>query len=175
MTITESKIIEGLQVISPEVFRDQRGEFFETFNTREYSFADENGEKIEFLEDDVSVSKRSVLRGLHGDSNTWKLVQCLVGQLFYVVVDMRENSKTYKKVETIELNETNRNQLLIPAGCANGHLVLSEKAVLSYKQSQFYSGQKNQYTVRWNDPSLQIDWPVEAPILSDRDNNAPSL
>ena len=175
MNIVESATIQGLKVISPTVFRDFRGCFLETFNAENYCFEDGGGKKIQFREDDISISKRHVLRGLHGDTKTWKLVQCLSGKLFYAVVDMRKDSSTFKNVETFVLDDASLKLLLIPAGCVNGHLVLSEKAILSYKQSEIYSGQGKQITVRWNDPSIAIVWPVDQPILSERDANASTL
>ena len=175
MNIQESSTIQGLRQIVPKVFKDLRGEFFETFNVNEYVFRDDTGNPICFIEDDVSVSKKNVLRGLHGDSNTWKLVQCLSGSLYYVVVDFRPTSPTYLKWQSFILNDEFREQLLIPAGCANGHLVLSEKAILSYKQSQLYTGKTNQFSLRWNDPKLDIEWPIDDPVLSARDAEARRL
>ena len=175
MNIVESATIQGLKVIYPTVFRDFRGSFLETFTVHNYCFEDSEGHKIRFLEDDISISSQNVLRGLHGDTKTWKLVQCLSGKLFYAVVDMRKASTSFKKVETFILDGQAFRQLLIPAGCVNGHLVLSQEAILSYKQSEIYSGAGNQLSVRWTDPLFSIPWPVDAPILSERDANTPNL
>lgn len=169
MQITESNQVKDLKLIRPNVFYDFRGEYVETFNAEKYDFLDSGGQKVVFVEDDISVSRKNVLRGLHGDDKTWKLIQCLWGEIFVVVVDMRKNSSTYLHWETFSINEKNRWQLLIPAGCANGHLCLSEKCIFSYKQSQIYSDGSNQFTVRWDDPRLNIFWPVKTPILSKRD------
>jgi len=172
MISTESSKISGLKIITPDVFHDFRGEYVETFNRCKYSFENLDGTPVEFVEDDISVSSKYVLRGLHGDEKTWKLIQCLEGSFYYVVVDMRKDSATYLNWESFTLNEKNRQQVLVPAGCANGHLVLSERCIFSYKQSCYYSGMRNQFTVRWDDPKLSIFWPVQTPILSERDANA---
>ena len=171
-----SNKINDLKIIHTNVFYDFRGEYVETFSKKGYEeFKDYNGQPIEWLEDDISVSRQSVLRGLHGDSKTWKLIQCLWGEFYYVVVDMRKDSSTYLNWEAFTLNDKNRMQVLVPAGCANGHLVLSDKCIFSYKQSQYYSGMENQFTVRWNDPKLNIFWPVKEPMLSVRDSSASLL
>lgn len=172
MQIHLSTKIHNLSIIQPDVFYDFRGEYVETFNAERYNFKDDNAEPIAFVEDDISMSRQHVLRGLHGDEKTWKLIQCLMGEFYYVVVDMRKDSPTYLNWEAFTLNEKNRMQVLVPAGCANGHLVMSDRCIFSYKQSQYYSGMQNQFTVRWNDPQLNIFWPVQNPILSLRDSSA---
>ncbi len=175
MKVESSRVISDLKIITPEIFYDFRGEYVETFNAREYSFIDAGGRKIEFVEDDISVSRRNVLRGLHGDAKTWKLIQCLHGEFYYVIADMRPQSPTYLSWQSFVLNDRNRRQVLVPAGCANGHLVLSESCIFSYKQSQYYEGMNEQFTVRWNDPALRIFWPIDDPILSERDSGAKPL
>lgn len=172
MKIKESTKISDLKIITPDVFYDFRGEYVETYNQKRYSFTDRNGHPVEFVEDDISVSKKNVLRGLHGDPYTWKLIQCLWGEIYVVVVDMRKDSPTYLKWEAFTVNEKNRIQILVPAGCANGHLCLTERCIFSYKQSQYYSGMENQFTVRWDDPGLNIFWPVRQPLVSQRDSSA---
>jgi dTDP-4-dehydrorhamnose 3,5-epimerase len=172
MKIESSKTISDLRIISLEVFHDFRGDYVETFNLDKYDFRDNAGKEIVFVEDDISVSKKSVLRGLHGDPKTWKLVQCLFGKFFYVVADMRKDSSSYLKWEGFTLSDADRKQILVPAGCANGHLVLSEQCIFSYKQSQYYAEKKDQFVVRWDDPKLKIDWPDKKPILSERDAKA---
>lgn len=175
MKISESKKIAGLKIIQPDIFSDFRGSYISTFNSETYSFLDMNGRKIHFVEDDVSVSKKNVLRGLHGDAKTWKLIQNLVGEIFFVVVDVREESKTHLQWESFNLGESNRSQILVPAGCANGHLCLTEKCAFSYKQSEIYIGADKQFTVAWNDPKFSIPWPTSEPILSERDRAAQFL
>ncbi len=175
MTNKASSVIKGLQIILPKIFHDFRGEHVETFSAREYDFADEHGCKIEFVEDDISTSKYGILKGLHGDAETWKLIHCILGEIHVVVVDMRKNSPSYLKWEAFTINEKNRMQLLIPAGCVNGHVCLSENCILSYKQSKYYTGAGNQLSVRWDDPAFNIPWPVKEPILSERDAAASYL
>ena len=175
MEMIQSKTIQDLVVISLDVFYDFRGEYVETYSKERYRFQDRNGSTVDFVEDDISVSRKDVLRGLHGDEKTWKLIQCLWGEFYYVVVDMRVDSPTFLHWESFILNDRNRRQVLVPAGCANGHLVLSDQCIFSYKQSEYYSGMQNQFTVRWNDPKLNIHWPISNPILSLRDNSAKLL
>ena len=167
-----SQRIKDLRIIKLASFHDFRGEYLETFSAEKYKFHDWKGNPVIFVEDDISVSHKGVLRGLHGDDKTWKLIQCLWGEIFVAVVDMRKDSPTFLRTETFSVSDQNRIQLLIPAGCVNGHLCLSEKCIFSYKQSQYYSGSENQFTVRWDDPKLNLKWPVENPILSARDSSA---
>jgi dTDP-4-dehydrorhamnose 3,5-epimerase len=172
MKIEKSDKLKGLSIITPDIHCDFRGEYVETFNRQRYDFRDDDGRPIEFVEDDISVSRYSVLRGLHGDDKTWKLIQCLYGEFYYVVVDMRSQSPTYLNWESYVLNDRQRKQVLVPAGCANGHLCLSDKCIFSYKQSQYYTGVQTQFTVRWDDPKLNIYWPLRTPIVSERDRGA---
>jgi len=161
----------GLAIIQPDIFYDYRGEYIETWNVENYKvFGD-----IEFKQDDISTSVKNTLRGLHGDDKTWKLVSCIYGSLLQVVVDMRVSSNTYLKSEMFSINDKNRKQILIPPGFANGHLVMSDFGVFSYKQSTLYNGADKQFTVKWNDPKLNIPWPIDNPILSYRDKNAKLL
>lgn len=174
MIYREIKKIPSLLHIIPNVFYDYRGEYIETWNSRIYEF----NEPITFVQDDISTSKYGVLRGLHGDWSTWKLIQCLKGEIFVAVVDCRKVSTPIPKIsgefQTFILNDKNRHQLLIPPGCANGHLVLSEDGcIFSYKQSTHYEGADKQFTLKWD--YLPIDWPIENPILSLRDKNGKSL
>jgi dTDP-4-dehydrorhamnose 3,5-epimerase len=175
MLVTASTLIADLKLITPDIHYDFRGEYVETYSQRAYRFADQHGQPIEFVEDDISMSRQGVLRGLHGDSRTWKLIQCLYGEFYYVVADMRPASPSYLRWESFILNDRNRRQVLVPAGCANGHLVLSATCLFSYKQSQYYSGAGDQFTIRWDDPKLAIHWPHRQPILSLRDSTAPLL
>ncbi|MEL7061575.1 MAG: dTDP-4-dehydrorhamnose 3,5-epimerase [Acidobacteriota bacterium] len=172
--IQASREIPGLRLVRPDVFEDHRGRYVETWNVRDYRFLDLEGEEIVFVEDDISRSHAGVLRGLHGDGETWKLVQCLLGEIVLVVVDMRPDSPAFRRWLRFDLSAANRLQVLIPAGCANGHLALSD-CLFSYKQSRHYGGAERQFTVRWNDPGLGIPWPVDRPILSERDASAPDL
>ena len=177
--IDDSELIPGLKILTPDVFRDHRGQYVETFNRRDYRLEDSQGQPLDFVEDDVSRSKAGVLRGLHGDDRTWKLVQCLWGSIVLAVVDMRSDSPAYRRWQTFELDDENRQQVLIPAGCANGHAAISD-CLFGYKQSAYHRGAEHQFTVRWNDPAIGIDWPLEPAaldqlVLSERDANAPLL
>ena len=154
-----------LLVTPPTVFNDFRGSYVETYNEELYRAA---GISVKFVQDDISVSKKNVLRGLHGDDVTWKLVSCLYGSFYLVVLNWDETSPQYRQWESFTLSDENRLQVLIPPRFGNGHLVLSETAVFHYKQNTYYD-RSRQFTVRWNDPDLNITWPVTDPILSERD------
>jgi dTDP-4-dehydrorhamnose 3,5-epimerase len=154
------KAITDVKVFTPNIFHDFRGEFTEIWSKR---YLD-----IDFVEDDLSCSRKNVLRGLHGDYLTWKLLQCIYGALYFVVVDCRPESSTYKSWEAFTLNDKNRQRVLVPPGCANGHLCLSETCMLHYKQTTCY-GEHAQFTLAWN--ALDVFWPIRDPILSERDRN----
>ena len=175
MNVQDSTRIPGLKIIQPEIARDARGEFVCTYTTAGYAFVDDEGQAIGFHEDDISLSKHNVLRGLHGDAVTWKLIHCLHGAVYYVVADMRRGSPAYRSWQSFELSAENRTQILVPAGCANGFWVRSDLCLFGYKQSRLYSGSNRQFTVRWNDPALAIDWPADEPLLSPRDAEAALL
>lgn len=166
MRITDSAAIPGLRRIEPSVFRDERGEFVETWNADDYAFAGA------FVEDDLSVSRKGVLRGLHGDNRTWRLVQCVAGAMYVVVADVRDGARQW---EGFDLSAHNRLQVLVPPGCATGLAALEDPSILLYKQTERYRGPEGQFTVRWDDPSLDIEWPIDDPMVSDRDRNAPDL
>ena len=173
-----SKKLEEVAIIQPDIFYDYRGEYVETWNVENYKIFDHlvnDSNKIEFKQDDISTSVKHTLRGLHGDDKTWKLVSCIYGSLLQVVVDMRESSDTYLEYDMFSINDKNRSQILIPPGFANGHLVMSDFGIFSYKQSTLYGGPSEQFTVKWNDPKLNIPWPIDNPILSSRDKNADTI
>lgn len=165
MIIVEKTDIEGVLLIKPSIFEDHRGSFVETYNLKEYM---RNGIKINFVRDDISTSTKGVLRGIHYDNVTWKLIQCLYGRIYFVVVDLRKESKTYKKWLSFILSDSNRHQVLVPPRCGNGHLVMSESCIFSYKQSEYYQPEKEKI-LRWNDPEINIYWPIKNPILSQKD------
>lgn len=168
-----SKIFgKDVAIIQPDVFYDFRGEYIETWNIENYKVFDPKGrdKEIIFKQDDISTSVKHTLRGFHGDDKTWKLIQCVYGALYQVVVDNRPESDTYLKWEAFALNDKNRTQILIPPGFGNAHLVLSDTAVFSYKQSTLYQGQGKQFTIKWDDPKVGAYWPISNPILSERDN-----
>ena len=168
-----SEKLPEVAIITPDIFYDFRGEYVETWNY-EYYKAIHPKINIEWKQDDISTSIKGVLRGLHGDDKTWKLVQCLKGSILVAVVDMKKDSPTYLKSDLFTINEKNRQQVLVPPGYANGHYVL-EDCIFSYKQSTLYQGQGAQFTIRWDDPKIQIPWPIKEPLLSSRDRNATIL
>ena len=137
----------------------------ETYNEKLYA---EAGVKIKFIQDDISVSSRNVLRGIHGDPETWKLVSCLYGNFYLVVVNWDNASPQFGQWESFDLSDENRLQVLIPPKFGNGHLTLSELAIFHYKQSTYYNP-KIQFTYKWDDTRLNIWWPIKNPILSQRD------
>ncbi len=157
--------LKNVLVIKLAVFEDFRGQFLETYNEELYQ---KKGIDIKFIQDDISVSKKNVLRGIHGDNRTWKLVSCLYGKLELVVVNCDKNSKDFGKWQSFILSDKNRLQVLIPPKYGNAHLILSREAIFSYKQSTYYEP-KGQFSYKWNDPNFKIRWPIKNPILSKRD------
>ena len=158
--------LDGVQLIRPStIFEDFRGTYVEIYN--EKLFADA-GIEVDFVEDDISVSSKHVLRGIHGDQETWKLISCLHGKFYLVVVNWDETSPQFRHWESFVLSDRNRLQVLVPPSFGNGHMVLSDLAIFHYKQSAYYN-RAGQFTVQWNDPALDIWWPVKSPILSMRD------
>ena len=157
--------LDGVLLVNPDVFEDFRGQYIETYNKELYR---KNGIDIKFVQDDISVSIKNVLRGIHGDSETWKLVSCLYGKFYFVVVNCDVDSKNFGKWQSSILSDVNRLQVLVPPKHGNAHLVLSNKAIFHYKQSTYYNPAK-QFTYKWNDPRFKIRWPIKNPILSQRD------
>lgn len=167
MLVTQRTDLDGVLKIQPSTnFEDFRGSYVEIYNRHLFQRA---GINIDFVQDDFSVSSRGVLRGIHGDNRTWKLVSCLWGRFYLVVVDARTESEHFGKWTSFNLSSTNRTQVLIPPGFGNGHLVLSDEAIFHYKQSTEYN-RSEQFTILWNDPKFGIWWPTTSPILSRRDS-----
>ncbi len=164
MKVEKTKLA-GVLRITLDAFKDHRGYYIETYNEELY---EENGINVKFIQDDISVSKKYVLRGIHGDQETWKLISCLEGEFYLVVVNNDENSTQYKQWKSFTLSEQNRIQILVPSKFGNGHLVLSKRAIFHYKQNTYYKP-KGQFTIRWDDPEYNIKWPTTNPILSKRD------
>jgi len=157
--------LEGVLIVRPSVFEDHRGWYVEIYNEKLYA---EHGIGVKFVEDDISVSGQHVLRGIHGDTQTWKLISCLSGRFYLVVVNCDTASSNFGQWESFVLSEYNRMQVLVPPKFGNGHLVLSERAIFHYKQSSYYDP-VGQFTYTWNDPRLRLWWPVKEPIVSLRD------
>jgi dTDP-4-dehydrorhamnose 3,5-epimerase len=159
----ESQTIKDLVVADLDPFEDDRGQIWTLYNTQDWN--------MRFVEDKISISTHNVLRGLHGDKTTWKLIGCLNGSFFLAVVDGRENSPTYGNIETFTLSAQKPQLILVPAGCLNGHLCLTDQCIFWYKWSEYYNGPKNQVTIRWDDKDININWPYSNPIISERDTN----
>jgi dTDP-4-dehydrorhamnose 3,5-epimerase len=157
--------LEGVLTVQPSAFKDFRGEYVETYNRELYVSA---GIGVEFIQDDISVSVKNVLRGIHGDNLTWKLISCLYGEFYFVVVNCDQGSADFGKWQSFVLSDKNRLQVLVPPKHGNAHLVTSDLAVFHYKQSTYYDRAK-QFTYKWDDPRLNITWPIDKPILSNRD------
>ena len=164
MEVSGTKL-DGVLLIKLGVFEDHRGEYIETYNEALYK---KNRVDVKFIQDDISVSTRNVLRGIHGDDCTWKLISCLYGRFYLVVVNCDTESKDFGKWQSFVLSDRNRLQVLVPPGYGNAHLVLSDMTIFHYKQSTYYDREK-QFTYKWNDPKLNIWWPIKNPILSQRD------
>lgn len=165
--------LPGVFVLEPQVFEDERGFFFESFNRRR--FQDETGVLPDFVQDNHSRSRRGVVRGLHYQVGVpqGKLVRVVAGHVFDVVVDLRKSSPTFGHWIGTELSGENRRQLWVPPGCAHGFLTLSEHAECLYKATEYWSP-ANERTLLWNDPQLAIPWPLAPqeglePVLSDKD------
>jgi dTDP-4-dehydrorhamnose 3,5-epimerase len=165
MEVTKTKLDSVLLIKPPTIFEDFRGQYVETYNKGLYAKA---GITMDFIQDDISVSRRHVLRGIHGDSKTWKLISCLHGRFYMVVINNDPESAQYKQWTSFTLSDTNRLQVLVPPKFGNGHLVMSEQAIFHYKQTTEYD-RAGQFTIVWNDPAVKIWWPVTDPIVSERD------
>ncbi len=168
--------IEGLKVITPKVFGDERGYFMETYNLADF---EEAGIPQVFVQDNQSASKKGVLRGLHFQINypQDKLVRVIRGEVFDVAVDLRDGSKTYGQWFGARLSEENKKMFFIPKGFAHGFLVLSDYAEFTYKCTDFYHP-NDEGGILWNDPQIGIEWPIEEGLemtFSEKDKNWPTL
>ena len=167
--------IEDLFIIEPQVFGDNRGWFMESWSQKKM---EEVGLFYNFVQDNHSFSAiKGTLRGLHfqkGSSSQAKLVRCVRGAVFDVAVDLRRNSKTYKKWVGCILSEENKKQFLIPRGFAHGFLTLTDNVEFVYKADNYYDPQADRNII-WNDEEINVDWGIENPILSEKDKKAPKL
>jgi dTDP-4-dehydrorhamnose 3,5-epimerase len=160
--------IKDLLLIKPDVFKDERGYFFESYSKEKFNL---KGVSFEFVQDNISKSKKSTIRGLHyqvGEKAQGKLCSVMYGKVLDVAVDIRFGSPTFGKYFSCELSEENHNQLWIPPGFAHGFSVLSDEAIFSYKCTSLYSNE-NERSIIYNDPDLKIDWKVNNPIVSEKD------
>ncbi len=163
-------MIDGLVLLKPNVFKDHRGYFFESFNQKKINKLFNN---VNFVQDNESESSKGVLRGLHFQNPPYsqsKLVRCINGAVLDVVLDLRKSSRTYGTFETNLLSEENKNQLFIPKGFAHGFVVLSQTAIFSYKVDKYYNPDYES-GILWNDPDLKIDWkiPKDQIVVSEKD------
>ncbi len=165
--------LKGLLIIEPNVFEDKRGYFLETYHQERFQSA---GLDANFVQDNLSFSKKGSLRGLHFQIThpQAKLVQAVTGEIFDVAVDIRPESPTFGKWSGALLSEENKRQLFIPGGFAHGFCVLSESAHVAYKCSDYYSPE-DEGGILWSDPAVAIDWPVKDPTLSEKDGQYPCL
>ena len=175
MKVIKTKI-DGLVIIEPKLFVDERGYFFESFNQRDFTSAVGN---VTFVQDNESKSSYGVLRGLHFQLPPYsqsKLVRVIEGKVLDVAVDLRKSSPTYGQYVSVELTADNHRQLYIPKGFAHGFVVLSQQAVFQYKCDEFYHPEA-EGAIAWNDPAINIDWqiPAEDIILSAKDKIHPML
>ena len=168
--------IEGVVIIEPRIFKDERGYFYESFSQREF---EEKVCKTVFVQDNQSKSSYGVLRGLHFQKPPYcqsKLVRCIKGAVLDVAVDIRKGSPTFGKYVAVELTEDNHRQFFVPRGFAHGFAVLSDEAVFQYKCDNFYN-KESEGSVAWNDESLAIDWKIDMNkvILSEKDKQSKPL
>ena len=164
----QETLLEGLEIYEPRVFDDERGYFFESFRDSERNLP------CIFVQDNESFSIENVLRGMHFQKGQAKLVRCVFGTVFDVVVDIRKDSPTFGKWQGFMLDGSNRKQLFIPDGYAHGFYVTSKSALLQYKVSADYDPELER-SFKFNDPQVGIKWPNENPLVSERDKNAPSF
>ena len=165
--------IDGILVTTPTVFRDSRGHLMETFQLQRFAAA---GIPSVFVQDNFSYSTRNTLRGLHfqNPNGQAKLIQAVQGEIYDVAVDIRKGSPTFGQWFGIRLSSTNHRQVFIAAGLAHGFCVLSREARVTYKCSAYYEPE-NEAGILWSDPDIGIDWPVDTPALSPKDQGLPRL
>lgn len=155
-------------LIRPDIYKDTRGHLWTTYEKNEFL---SRGLDIKFNHDKFSTSRKNVLRGIHGDHKSWKLITCVYGEIYFVIVDNRTESKTYKQWRWTILDDKSRDMVLLPPGVGNGFLVLSDESVFSYKWAYQgdYPDVDDQFTIKWNDSEIGIIWPIDNPILQWRD------
>ena len=172
MKVTQTPLA-GLLIIEPKVFGDERGFFLETWSQKRYQ---EAGINVDFVQDNLSFSRYGVLRGLHFQNPLaqGKLVYVLQGEVFDVAVDIRKGSPTFGQWHGVSLSGENKRQFWVPAGFAHGFCVTSETALFAYKCTELYAP-PHERAIRWDDPTLAIDWPVDVAQVSEKDRLAPLL
>lgn len=167
--------IKGLMLISNSIFKDDRGLFYESFNQNKFESLIES--KVNFVQDNLSISKKNVVRGLHFQKPPFaqgKLVQVLKGSVLDVAVDLRTNSPTYGRYVCVELSAENNKMFWVPEGFAHGFVALEDDTIFSYKCTNYYNG-KSEGSIKWDDPDLNIDWKIKSAILSEKDKMSESF
>ena len=170
MNITKTDI-QGLIIIEPQIFKDSRGAFFESWNEKKFK---QLGINEDFVQDNQSVSSKGVLRGLHFQNPPYaqaKLVRVIKGSVLDVAVDLRKNSPTYGMHVSVILSEENNKSFFIPKGFAHGFLSLEDNTVFNYKCSDYYN-KESEGSLLWNDEDLKIDWQIDNPLVSEKDLQA---
>ena len=159
------RIKDGIRYNTPDVYADFRGDLWTLWKSGEGEL------DLPYNHDKVSVSRKDVLRGIHGDFKSSKLITCLYGEIYFVTVDNRADSPTYLQWDWEILNDKNRTQILLAPGIGNAFLVLSDQAIFHYKwcYEGEYADVEEQFTIKWNDPMINIFWPIDSPILQQRD------
>ena len=167
----ETTNLPGVLLFEHECFEDFRGTYEEIYNKEKFDKACNEylGHTIDFKENNCAISSKHVLRGLHGDNRTWKLITCLKGSYYIVVLNYDEKSEDFGKWQSFVLSDRNKKQILVPPFHVHGYLVMTNKSIFHYKQSCIYQGIKQQFTIKYNDPRFNIWWPINNPILSERD------
>ena len=167
--MVQSSVIKGVWIVKPTIAKDNRGNIWTSFLKDEIEKL--LPDNFYFKHDKFSKSKKNVLRGIHGDEKSWKLVTCVYGSIQQVVVDCRKESDTYSKYESFEINEKNQMSIFIPPRLGNAYFVNSDFAVYHYKLAYDgnYIDADKQFSYTWNDPLFNIKWPTKEPILSKRD------
>jgi dTDP-4-dehydrorhamnose 3,5-epimerase len=163
----EKTRLDGVLVVHPPTqHEDFRGDYVEIFNEDLYRSA---GITDHFVQDDYATSGRHVLRGIHGDAKTVKLISCIHGTIYVIVVNNDPASPQFRKWQPFTLSDRNRLQVYIPAKFGNAYLVMTDTAVFHYKQTTYYD-RPGQFTIKWNDPAYNFWWPIKEPIVSERDS-----
>ena len=165
LEIKETNLDKVLIITPPTIFEDYRGIYSEIYNRKLYQ---NNGLDQDFKSDCFIFSDKNVLRGIHGDEATWKLVSCLMGRFYIVIVNCDKESKNFGESFSMTLSETNKKQILVPPKHGIGHLILSDKAIYHYKQSEYYEDKK-EFVFKWDYKFFNLTWPINNPILSIKD------
>jgi dTDP-4-dehydrorhamnose 3,5-epimerase len=164
-------IFPEVKIYQPDIHTDFRGDLLTLWNKDQFE------PRLDFKHNKISTSRKHVLRGMHGDTKSWKLTTCLSGEMYFVVIDNRSDSPNYLKWDSIILDDRTRKLVLTPPNFLIGFLVLSDQALLNYMWAYEggYADVDEQFTIKWNDPKVNITWPIDNPLLSLRDKNAKLL